>query len=191
LADSTVTELLQQLSRGRQGAADDLLPMVYSELRRIAHRQLKGERAGHTLNATALVHEAYLRLGLNRISWNDRVHFFAVAARAMRRVLIDYAQARRAEKRGGGAADVTLDDTIAAPERRIDDLLAIDEALNRLEQLDPRQVMVVECHVFAGMSLDDTAAVLDVSPATVSRDWALARAWLNRALHPGERIGAD
>jgi len=191
LADSTVTELLQQLSRGRQGAADDLLPMVYSELRRIAHRQLKGERAGHTLNATALVHEAYLRLGLNRISWNDRVHFFAVAARAMRRVLIDYAQARRAEKRGGGAADVTLDDTIAAPERRIDDLLAIDEALNRLEQLDPRQVMVVECHVFAGMSLDDTAAVLDVSPATVSRDWALARAWLNRALNPGERIGAD
>lgn len=191
MADSTVTELLQQLSRGRQGAADDLLPMVYSELRRIAHRQLKGERAGHTLNATALVHEAYLRLGLNRISWNDRVHFFAVAARAMRRVLIDYAQARRAEKRGGGAADVTLDDTIAAPERRIDDLLAIDEALNRLEQLDPRQVMVVECHVFAGMSLDDTAAVLDVSPATVSRDWALARAWLNRALNPGERIGAD
>ena len=191
MADSTVTELLQQLSRGRQGAADDLLPMVYSELRRIAHRQLKGERAGHTLNATALVHEAYLRLGLNRISWNDRVHFFAVAARAMRRVLIDYALARRAEKRGGGAADVTLDDTIAAPERRIDDLLAIDEALNRLEQLDPRQVMVVECHVFAGMSLDDTAAVLDVSPATVSRDWALARAWLNRALNPGERIDAD
>ena len=115
MAESTVTELLQQLSRGRQGAADDLLPMVYGELRRIAHRQLKGERAGHTLDTTALVHEAYLRLGLGRISWNDRVHFFAVAARAMRRVLIDYAQARRAEKRGGGAADVTLDDSIAAP----------------------------------------------------------------------------
>ena len=165
--------------------------MVYSELRRIAHRQLKGERAGHTLSTTALVHEAYLRLGLGRISWNDRVHFFAVAARAMRRVLIDYAQARRAEKRGGGAASVPLDDTIAGPESRIDDLLAIDEALNRLQKLDPRQVMIVECHVFAGMSLDDTAAVLGVSPATVSRDWALARAWLNRALNSRERIGAD
>lgn len=189
MAESTVTELLQQLSRGRQGAADDLLPMVYGELRRIAHRQLKGERAGHTLDTTALVHEAYLRLGLGRISWNDRVHFFAVAARAMRRVLIDYAQARRAAKRGGGAADVTLDDSIAAPERRIDDFLAIDEALNRLEQLDPRQVMVVECHVFAGMSLDDTAAALDISPATVSRDWALARAFLNRALGTGRSDG--
>ena len=163
--------------------------MVYSELRRIAHRQLKGERAGHTLNTTALVHEAYLRLGLGRISWRDRVHFFAVAARAMRRVLIDYAEARRAEKRGGGAANVTLDDTIAAPEHRVDDLLAIDEALNRLEQLDPRQVFVVECHVFAGMSLDDTAAALDISPATVSRDWALARAFLNRALGTGRSDG--
>jgi RNA polymerase sigma factor (TIGR02999 family) len=185
LAESTVTELLQQLSMGREGAADDLLPMVYSELRRIAHRQLKGERAGHTLNTTALVHEAYLRRGLGHIFWQDRVHFYAVAARAMRRVLIDYAEARRAEKRGGGAAHKTVDDTMAAPERRIDDLLAIDEALNRLEQLDPRQVMVVECHVFAGMSLDDTAAALDISPATVSRDWALARAFLNRTLGAG------
>ncbi len=128
---------------------------------------------------------------LGHISWRDRVHFFAVAARAIRRVLIDYAEARRAEKRGGGAAHLMLDNTIAAPERRVDDLLAIDEALNRLEQLEPRHVMVVECHVFAGMSLDDTAAVLGVSPATVSRDWALARAWLNRALNPGARMGAD
>jgi RNA polymerase sigma factor (TIGR02999 family) len=133
---------------GRQDAADALLPMVYSELRRMAHRQLKGERPGHTLNTTALVHEAYLRLGLGDISWNDRLHFFAVAARAMRRVLVDYAEARRAAKRGGGVRPVTLDDRVAAPERRLDDLLAMDEALNRLEQVDPRQVMVVECHVF-------------------------------------------
>jgi RNA polymerase sigma factor (TIGR02999 family) len=191
LAESTVTELLQQLSMGRRGAADDLLPLVYSELRRMARRHLKSERPGHTLNTTALVHEAYLRFGLDRISWQDRGHFFAVAARAMRHVLIDYAEARRAEKRGGGAAHLTLDDTLVAPERRLDDLLAIDEALNRLGQVDPRQVMVVECHVFAGMSLDETAAVLEVSPATVSRDWALARAWLNRALNPRDRRRTD
>jgi RNA polymerase sigma factor (TIGR02999 family) len=176
---------------GRTGAADHLLSIVYGDLRRIAHRQLKGERAGHTLSTTALVHEAYLRLGLDHISWQDRAHFFAIAARAMRRVLIDYAEARHAEKRGAGAAHITLDDTVAAPERRIDDLLAIDEAMNRLEQLDPRQVTVVECHVFAGMTLDDTAAVLGVSPATVSRDWALARAWLNRELNPAERPGSE
>jgi RNA polymerase sigma factor (TIGR02999 family) len=186
-----VTELLRQLSTGRPGAADDLLPVVYGELRRLAHRQLTAERAGHTLNTTALVHEAYLRLGLDRISWHDRAHFFAVAARAMRRVLIDYAEARRAAKRGGGAAHVTLDETVPAPQHRIDDLLAIDEALNRLEQVDARQVMVVECHVFAGMSLEDTAVALGVSPATVSRDWALARAWLNRALDPDYRADAD
>jgi RNA polymerase sigma factor (TIGR02999 family) len=191
LAESTVTELLQQLSRGREGAADDLLPIVYSDLRRMAHRQLNAERRGHTLNTTALVHEAYLRLGLSQIPWQDRVHFFAVAARAMRRVLIDYAEVRRAEKRGGGALHTTLDDTIAAPERHIDDLLAIDQALNRLALVDPRQVTVVECHVFAGMSLDDTAAILAVSPATVSRDWALARAWLNRALRRDEDANPD
>jgi RNA polymerase sigma factor (TIGR02999 family) len=191
VAESMVTELLRQLSTGRPGAADDLLPVVYGELRRLAHRQLTAERAGHTLNTTALVHEAYLRLGLDRISWHDRAHFFAVAARAMRRVLIDYAEARRAAKRGGGAAHVTLDETVAGPQHRIDDLLAINEALNRLEQVDARQVMVVECHVFAGMSLEDTAVALGVSPATVSRDWALARAWLNRALDPNYRAGTD
>jgi RNA polymerase sigma factor (TIGR02999 family) len=191
LADATVTELLRQLSMGQQSAEDKLLPLVYSELKRMAHRQLKSERPGHTLNTTALVHEAYLRLGLERISWQDRAHFFAVAARAMRRVLIDYAEARRAEKRSGGAAHVALDETVAAPERRVDDLLALDEALNRLAQKDPRQVSVVECHVFAGMSLEDTATALGISPATVSRDWALARAWLNRALNQDKRIVAD
>lgn len=185
MTDDSVTGLLRQVARGEQKAADDLLPLVYRELKAIAHHQLTGERRGHTLNTTALVHEAYLRLGLGEISWNDRTHFFAVAARAMRRVLIDYAEGRRAQKRGGDLVHVSLDETVAAPERRIESLLALDEALTRLEQLDPRQVRVVECHVFAGMSLDDTAAVLDISPATVSRDWALGRAWLNRALRVG------
>lgn len=191
MAESTVTDLLQQLSMGHRGAADDLLPLVYNELRRMAHRHLKSERPGHTLNTTALVHEAYLRLGLDRMSWQDRGHFFAVAASAMRHVLIDYAEARRAEKRGGGAAHLPFDDTMVARECRLDDLLALDEALNRLGHVDPRQVMVVECHVFAGMSLDETAAVLGVSAATVSRDWTFARAWLNRALNPGHRLHTD
>jgi RNA polymerase sigma factor (TIGR02999 family) len=185
VTDDAVTRLLQQVATGEREAADELLPLVYRELKTIAHRQLQGERRGHTLNTTASVHEAYLRLGLSAISWNDRAHFFAVAARAMRRVLIDHAEGRRAEKRGGNLIRVPLDETVAAPERRIESLLALDEALTHLEHVDSRQVRVVECHVFAGMSLDDTAAALDISPATVSRDWALARAWLNRALSAG------
>jgi RNA polymerase sigma factor (TIGR02999 family) len=183
MTDVSVTQLLQQLSAGERDAADVLLPRVYTELKAIAHRQLRGERLGHTLNATALVHEAYLRLGLTSIPWQDRAHFFAVAARAMRRVLIDYADARRAQKRGGDAQQIELDDGVAAaPERQLDDLLALDEALTRLEAIDPRQAQIVECHVFAGMSLGDTAAALDISAATVSRDWAMARAWLNRTM---------
>jgi RNA polymerase sigma factor (TIGR02999 family) len=191
VTEDSVTGLLRQVARGEHKAVDDLLPLVYRELKAIAHHQLKGERRGHTLNTTALVHEAYLRLGLGEISWNDRAHFFAVAARAMRRVLIDHAEGRRAQKRGGDLVHVAVDETVAAPERRIESLLALDEALRRLEQLDPRQVRIVECHVFAGMSLDDTAAALDISPATVSRDWALARAWLNRALRAGSKTGVD
>jgi RNA polymerase sigma factor (TIGR02999 family) len=180
---TAVTELLRRLSAGERAAFDELFPVVYNDLRRMARRQLRGERDGHTLNATALVHETYFRLAeLEQVAWHDRVHFFAVAARAMRRVLIDYAEARRAQKRGGGVPVVQLDDNLEAPEQRVDQLLALDEALNRLEQHDPRQVRVVECHVFAGMSLEETAAALDISPATVSRDWTLARAWLNRAV---------
>jgi RNA polymerase sigma factor (TIGR02999 family) len=180
---TAVTELLRRLSAGEHAAFDELFPVVYNDLRRMARRQLRGERDGHTLNATALVHETYLRLAeLEQVAWHDRVHFFAVAARAMRRVLIDYAEARRAQKRGGGVPVIQLDDSLEAPEQRVDQLLALDEALNRLEQHDPRQVRVVECHVFAGMSLDETAAALDISPATVSRDWTLARAWLNRVV---------
>jgi RNA polymerase sigma factor (TIGR02999 family) len=162
--------------------------MVYPELKAIAHRQLKSERQGHTLNTTAVVHEAYLRLGLDRIAWNDRVHFFAVAARAMRRVLIDYGVARRTDKRGRDPVRVTLDRHAVAPEHRVEDLLALDKALGDLERHYARQVRVVECHVFAGMNLDETALALGVSPATVSRDWALARAWLNRTLSRSSEI---
>lgn len=180
-----VTLLLRQLVSGREEAADDLLPIVYGELKRMARRYVRSERPHATLNATALVHEAYLRLGLDRIDWQDRAHFFAVAGRAMRRVLVDAAEARRAQKRGGGAAHVTLDEAVAAPGPQLDDWIALDEALCRLEQLDPRQVRVVECHVLAGLSLDETAKVLAVSPATVSRDWTFARAWLNRTLASG------
>jgi RNA polymerase sigma factor (TIGR02999 family) len=182
LADKRITGLLKQVSDGERRAADELLPLVYRELKRVAHHKLKAERRGHTFNTTALVHEAYLRLGLEKVVWQDRVHFFAVAARAMRRVLIDHAKARAADKRGGGTAQVPVDETIGAPERRVEDLLALDEALNHLERLEPRQARVVECHVFAGMSLEDTAVALGISAATVSRDWTLARAWLNRAL---------
>lgn len=186
MAGTAVTALLRQVAGGDLRAADELLPRVYTELKAIAHRQLKHERPGHTLNTTALVHESYLRLGVDRIHWQDRVHFFAVAARAMRRVLIDYAATRRAEKRGRDPARVTLDEGVVALEHRLEDLLALDEALARLEELDPRHVRVVECHVFAGMTLDETALALDISPATVSRDWALARAWLNRTLKPAD-----
>jgi RNA polymerase sigma factor (TIGR02999 family) len=182
VTDDTVTGVLRQVARGAWKAADDLLPFAYRELKTIAPHQLKGERRGHLLNATAVVHEAYLRPALNEISWNDRGHFFAVAGRAVRRVLIDHAEEHRAQVRGGDFVHVSLDDPVAAPERRVETLLAPDEALMRLEQLDPRQVRRVECHVFAGMSLDDTAAPPAISPATVSRGWPLARAWLSRAL---------
>jgi RNA polymerase sigma-70 factor, ECF subfamily len=178
--------------RGRD-AVDDFFPTVYEELRRIAHRQLGRERPDHTLGTTALVHEAYLKLArLDRIAWQGRAHFLAVAAQAMRRVLVDYAVARRTLKRGGARTAAALDDVpsgdlvaadaLAAAATRADELLALDDALRRLAALDERQARVVECRFFAGMSVEETAEALDVSPATVKRDWTLARAWLNREL---------
>jgi RNA polymerase sigma factor (TIGR02999 family) len=190
--DVAVTELLHRISAGDREAGEMLLPQVYRELKAIAHRRLRLERPGHTLNTTALVHEAYLRFGLEQIRWQDRAHFFAVAARAMRRVLIDYGEARRAEKRGGDAVHVELDERRAiTPDLRLTDLLALDQALTRLALIDARQARVVECHVFAGMSLEETAAALEMSPATVSRDWTMARAWLNRTLDAGDRTERD
>ena len=164
---------------------DALVPLLYDELRRIAHYRLRAEQTGHTLETTGLVHEAYLRLaGSERLELADRAHLLAVAAQAMRHVLIDSAVRRKAGKRGGGVATVSLDDVPVVDAARSDELLALDEALTRLGAIDARQAKVVECRFFGGMSIEDTAAALDLSPATVKRDWALARAWLNRELRP-------
>jgi RNA polymerase sigma factor (TIGR02999 family) len=168
---------------GVGGGLDEVFPVVYEELKRVAHRHLRGERAGHTLGTTALVHEAWLELArLDHIRWPGRPYVLAAASRAMRRILIDYAVARRAEKRGGGAVVEPLDDAVAMAVSRGDELLALDEALERLSSVNPRYGRVVECRFFGGMSVEETAESLGISPATVKRDWTLARAWLNRAL---------
>jgi RNA polymerase sigma factor (TIGR02999 family) len=164
-----------------------MFPVVYNELRRMAALKLRNERDGHTLSTTALVHEAWLELTkLNRIQWQNRAHFLAVAAQAMRRILIDYAVARRRQKRGGGQPLESLDDgdALAIVQARGDELVALDEALDRLMTMNERQARVVECRFYGGMSVEETAEALDISPATVKRDWALARAWLNRELRP-------
>ena len=163
---------------------EDLFPLVYDELRRIAARAMRGERSDHTLCTTALVHEAWLELSkLTRIQWQNRSHFLAIAAQAMRRVLIDYAVARRRQKRGGGQTVESLDeDAVAVVVEHADDILALDEALQRLTAMNDRHARIVECRFFGGMSVEETAEALGISPATVKRDWVLARAWLNREL---------
>lgn len=179
----SVTERLVAVSGGSLQAWDELMPIVYDELKTVAHRHLRGERTGHTLSATALVHEAYLKLvNIDRVEWRDRTHFFAMASRAMRRILIDYARTRNREKRGGGLAKVTLDDAFQVAEERADDLIALDEALTRLETVNQRQCRVVEYRFFGGMSIKETAEALGVSVASVKRDWTLCRAWLNQEL---------
>ena len=183
-ADDAVTRLLIDLSAGDRAAADQLLPLVYAELQRLAHARLRHEREGHTLATVDLVHEAYLRLvDVSRVDWRDRSHFFAVAASVMRRLLVDWARARAADKRGGGqpalSLDALADDGVAAAPRP-EALVALDEALGRLALRSQRQARVVECRYFAGLSIDETAAALGVSPTTVKDDWRLARAWLFR-----------
>ena len=180
---SDVTQLLLDLGAGDPEAMDRLLPIVYDELHRLAHRQRRGERPDHTLNTTALVHEAYLKLvRLDRLQWQNRAQFFALAAQAMRRVLITYAERRRAQKRGGGAPKVPLDENVLLTDQQSEELLALDEALGRLKALSERQHAVVECRFFGGLTVEETGAALGIAPATVKRDWALARAWLNREL---------
>lgn len=165
---------------------DDLLPLVYAELKRIAAQQLRSERPNHTLSATALVHEAWLELSnLDRIKWQNRNHYLALASQAMRRVLVDHAVARSAQKRGGGQQMQPLQDEPAVMlETTSEELLDVENALQRLAVVDERQVRIVECRFFGGMSIEETAAALCLSPATVKREWALARAWLNRELSP-------
>jgi RNA polymerase sigma factor (TIGR02999 family) len=178
-----ITELLIAWRRGDQNACDALAPLIYQELRRIAHRHMRGEQSGHTLQTTALANEAWVRLiDLDRVQWQDRAHFFAMASRMMRRVLVDNARARRAHKRGGGALRVTLDSAIALEGAPDQNVIALDDALTALEQVDARKCQVVELRFFGGLSVDETAAVLNVSAATVARDWTFARTWLKRAL---------
>lgn len=171
------------MASGDPDAIDKLVPLVYRKLRQIARRQLARERPDHTLESGALVNEAYLRLvGLRKIEWQGQAHFLAAAAGAMRRILVDHAVRRNADKRGGGVMPVTLSGNVADRGLAPDELLALDMALDELRELDPRQAAVVEHRFFAGMTIEQSAAVLDVSPMTVKRDWTAARAWLNRAL---------
>ncbi len=168
---------------GNQAVYDELFPLVYAELRRIAAREMRREKPGRTLQTTALVHEAYLRLLKDAsLSFENRAHFLGIAARAMREILIEHARARGAQKRGGGAVRLTLDDLVAPVSSPSIDVLALDEALQRLARLDERHARVVELRYFGGLSVEETAAALELSPATVKRDWTLARAWLFREL---------
>jgi RNA polymerase sigma factor (TIGR02999 family) len=180
---SPVTELLVRWREGDREALEALMPLVYDELRRLAHYYLRQERSDHTLQSTALVHEAYLKLaGQNPPQWQNRAHFFGIAAHVMRQVLVEYARGRDAAKRGGGACRVTLDETIALPQQLDVDVVELDRALTGLAALDPQQSRIVELRFFAGLTIEDTSEVLGISPATVKRDWVTARAWLFRAM---------
>lgn len=181
-----VSEMLKDWSDGDRSAADRFMPLIYDELRRQAHRFLNRERANHTLQTTALVHEAFLRLvDQHNVSWQNRAHFFGLAGQMMRRILVNYAVSRGRGKRGGLNGPIRLDDTIAAatPATTSDvDLLALDEALMRLEKMDERQTRIIELRYFSGLSIDETAEVLGISPATVKREWNMAKAWLRAEL---------
>ncbi len=178
-----VTELLGHWGNGDQDARDALIPLVYAELRRMARRYLQRERGDHTLQSAALVHEAYLRLvRQDAPQWQNRAHFFGVAAQLMRHILVDHARSRLAVKRGAGAPRLSLPAGIASPERPEMDLVALDDALNLLANLDPQASRMVELRFFGGLSIEEAAVVLGVSPATVKREWATARAWLQREM---------
>jgi RNA polymerase sigma factor (TIGR02999 family) len=177
-----ITQLLLAWRNGDSSALDKLMPLVYEELRGLAKHYMAAERPGHTLQTTALINEAYLRLiDHKEMRWQNRAHFFGVAAQAMRRVLVDHARTRDAAKRGGGTPKASLEDAAVIPERSVD-LIALDEALNDLATLDPRKSRMVELRYFGGLSVEETAEVLGVSPVTVMRDWSAAKAWLLRAI---------
>ncbi|HMU61306.1 MAG TPA: sigma-70 family RNA polymerase sigma factor [Gemmatimonadales bacterium] len=184
MGDPGITQALVELAQGDTGAHDRLFPLVYDALRAMARRELRRERPDHTLSATALIHEAYLKLvQLDRIDWKGRAHFFGVCGPVMRQVLISHARSRNAAKRGGGeAVKLPLADALTVAEERPEELVALDEALTRLEALSPRQARVVEARFFAGLNVEEAAAALGISPATVKREWTAARAWLNREL---------
>jgi RNA polymerase sigma factor (TIGR02999 family) len=186
LNPTKVTGLLLKWGQGDEGALERLIPLVHHELHKIARRCMADERAGHTFQATALVNEAYLRLvDANDVAWHDRTHFLAVAARMMRRILVDHARTRLAQKRGGGAAQVTFDEGLVVSNEPRADFVALDDALKALETFDQRKSRVVELRFFGGLSVEETASALKVSPATVMGDWRLAKAWLQREMRGG------
>lgn len=178
-----VTRWLLAWSDGDQAALDQLMPLVYDELRHLAHSYLKRERPGHTLQTTALVNEAYLRLiDQHRVEWQNRAHFFGIASQLMRRILVDHARSRHVAKRGGGARQVSLDEAMVVSAERAAEVVALDEALTALAAIDRRKSQIVEMRFFGGLSIEETAEVLAVSPGTVMRDWTLAKAWLHREI---------
>jgi RNA polymerase sigma factor (TIGR02999 family) len=188
VAAREVTKILADMRNGRRDAWERLLPIVYTELRQIASHSLRNERKDHTLQATALVHEAYLRLvGQKQVHWRDRAHFIAAASQTIRRVLVDHARSRLRRKRSGRLARIQLDDTVAVLPVRDIDLVALDEAMARLAERSPRQASVVEMRFFGGASVEETAEVFGVSTRSIERDWKFARAWLFREISKGDR----
>jgi RNA polymerase sigma-70 factor (ECF subfamily) len=182
-----VTQLLQAWRQGEETALNRLLPIVHKELHRLARGYMFGERVGHTLQTTALVNEAYLRLvNARQVNWQNRAHFFALSAQLMRRILVDSARARRDQKRGGGNPKVTLDEGLVGPQQKGQDLVALDDALKTFAQVDARKSRVVELRFFGGLSVEETAEVLQVHPNTVLRDWRLAKMWLKREISKEE-----
>lgn len=188
-SSQSVSQLLRRWSDGESEALDQLLPLVYGELRRMARRYMRQQPSGHTLQTTALIHEAYLRLiGQEEKHWENRAHFFGVAAQAMRHILVDYARARRTAKRGGEAQAISLDEAAIVSDERAAELVALDDALAELSRLSPRQCRVVELRYFGGLSVAETSEVLAVSSDTVTRDWNQAKAWLHRELDRSRKI---
>jgi RNA polymerase sigma factor (TIGR02999 family) len=189
LDTNDISKFLRAWRDGDQSALKGLTPIVYEELRRLAHRYMKRERPGHTLQTTAVVNEAYMRLvDYRRMKWRDRAHFFAVAAQVMRRILVDHARSHNI-KRGAGVRHITLDDVAVVSGDRTGDLLALDDAMNALASFDPRKVQIIEMRFFGGLSVEETAEVLKVSPAPVRRDWSIAKFWLYRELGGGTSDG--
>ena len=183
-----VTQLLKAMHAGDTQAAESLLPLVYAELHRLAKGYMRRERPDHTLQATALINEAYLKLVGEDIDWNSRAHFIGLAANVMRRVLVDYARAHNAEQRGGGLQRVEMQDELAISAEQLDEVEHLDEALKKLERENPRQARVVELRYFGGLSVEQIGALLQIAPRSVKRDWALARIWLFRELRPGAKV---
>ena len=189
-SSNEVTQLLVAWGKGDQTALDQLMPLVYSELHRLARRHIKKERPGHTLQTSALLNEAFLRLVDQRdVHWQSRAHFFSIAAQMMRRILVDYARSRRYAKRGGDARQVTFDEELVVSRQLSADVIELHDALNELAAIDERKSKVVELKFFGGLSIEETAEVLGVSPGTVMRDWTLAKAWLRLAME-SHRINA-